>query len=465
MEKLGVYAGSFKMSVWRLCLSLIIALSVTSCSKDDAPKNLVLTGGTQTVQTVYADQTTGTGGIRFTAATEWTATVTDATGTKAGGSSVEWLTLSAYSGGAGDHTLTLTLTENRTGKDRKAKIEIVCGGDAITVTVEQKGTTEAGEAPVQQGQKLARIEYTNTDSENPDYYDKFILTFAYNADGKLAEMHDISYRGDEQAYYSDDQYTFAYEEGGLWIERSESGDYAGDSRRYYAALNEQGHIALLYQESDYSNEAWKFSYDADGYLQQITSGYYEPDDGNDDESDDNVMVPDIPKYDVRSFDNVKLNLNWQNGNLMSTSGGWNGETLMEWTYTSHSNNTPGLDFNVLTARTLFGNTTDTYTDLANLLYGLRMLGNNSKNLVKVDLVNWAYEAGSSDSDTDAPQPVIGTEHNDWWAPFEYSFTSDSYLSRVTARCTRETRTFEIATGETVSESVSYYDDAYVFTYE
>ena len=465
MEKTGFYTSSFKKSVWRLCLSLI-ALGITSCSKDDAQKNLVLTGGTQTAQTVYADQTTGTGGIRFTAATEWTATVTDATGTKAGGSNAEWLTLSAYSGGAGDHTLTLTLTENRTGKDRKAKIEIVCGGDVITVTVEQKGTTEAGGTPVEQGQKLTRAEYTHVSSEDPDYYDKFILTFAYNADGRLAEMHDISYRGVEQAYYSDDRYAFTYEEGGLWIERSESGDYAGDSRRYYAALNERGHIALLYRESDGSSvEAWKFSYDADGYLQQITSGYYEPDDGNDDGNDDNVMVPDVPEYETRSFDDVKLNLTWQDGNLMSTSGGWSGEMLTEWTYTSHSNDTPGLDFNVLTARTLFGNNTDSYTDLTNMLYGLRMLGNNSKNLVKEDLVNWAYDAGPVNPDPDAPQPTTDTEHHDWWAPFEYSFTSDNYLSRITARCTLETRTFEIATGETISESVSYYDDEYVFTYE
>lgn len=103
--------------------------------------------GTQTTQVVYADEVTNQGGISFTALSDWTATVTEVAteaATKAASGKVEWLELSAYSGGPGEYTLTLTLIENLTGKDRKATIEIRCGNDVITITVEQKATTEAG---------------------------------------------------------------------------------------------------------------------------------------------------------------------------------------------------------------------------------------------------------------------------------------------------------------------------------
>ena len=148
------------------CLSLLLAAFVAGCSDDDdAPRDLVLSDNTQTTQTVYADQTSGTGGgISFTALSDWTATVTDVTDTKATtDGTVDWLTLSAYSGGPGDYTLTLTLTENLTGQDRKAQIEIVCGASRITITVEQKGTTEGGDTPSvpQEGDRLARMEYTS----------------------------------------------------------------------------------------------------------------------------------------------------------------------------------------------------------------------------------------------------------------------------------------------------------------
>ena len=81
--------------------------------------------------------------------------------TKAASGKVEWLELSAYSGGPGEYTLTLTLIENLTGKDRKATIEIRCGNDVITITVEQKATTEAGETPAPKEKRLVRYEITN----------------------------------------------------------------------------------------------------------------------------------------------------------------------------------------------------------------------------------------------------------------------------------------------------------------
>lgn len=127
---------------------LLALFAFASCSKDESDnKEIVLTGGTTTTQTVYADQTSGVGnGIKFNATARWTATVSAIAG-KSGGSDLDWLALNAYSGGAGEHTLIMTLKENTTGADRKAQISIVCGGTTIRISVEQKGTTQNGDKP------------------------------------------------------------------------------------------------------------------------------------------------------------------------------------------------------------------------------------------------------------------------------------------------------------------------------
>lgn len=446
-------------SLFTIGCFLMLFLGMTGCTENEEKKDIVLVGDTQTTQTIYADQTTGdAGGIRFTAVSDWTATVTEVTTqTKANGSSVDWLTLSAYNGGPGEYTLTMTISENLTGQDRKAKIEIRCGADIITITVEQKGITEDGETPVPvpQGARLARMEFTGVSSSNPDYYTKIMLTFAYDNDGRLSEMHDIVYYGDEQAYYSDDRYTFTYKDGQMNI--LVDGDEYSEPRSYTALLNADGYVSTFYQNptDSYSTttEAWFFNYDANGYLQQITGDYdYEFGSDDGDDEDDEVVTPGHDPNTRSSADRIVLNLKWKNGNLMSTVGDseWADENWMEWEYTSYLNETPELDFNVMSNRDLFGSYDMTYRDLTNMLYALRMLGKNSKNLVKIDLVNWSY----SNSET-------GTtiDHEDAWAPYEYAFTPDNYLDVVTARCTL--KTYE----DGKLKDTSYIDDEYKFTYE
>lgn len=131
----------------KLIFALLACAALVGCNKEnDLPKEIELTGGTQTSQEVYADETSKNDGIKFKATAPWTASVTE-TATRAEGSDVEWLQLSAYEGKAGEQTLALTLKVNTTGKDRKAEIKIVCGATIITITVEQKGATEGGEIP------------------------------------------------------------------------------------------------------------------------------------------------------------------------------------------------------------------------------------------------------------------------------------------------------------------------------
>ncbi len=136
---------------FRAALALPLVLFAVSCSEsnddggDDKP--VKLSPETKQEQQVYADNQQAPAPIKFTATAPWTATVAEIATKAEAGSEVDWLTLSAYKGDPGDISLTMTLSPNYTGAARKAEIRIACGGTIITITVEQKGTTEQGEVP------------------------------------------------------------------------------------------------------------------------------------------------------------------------------------------------------------------------------------------------------------------------------------------------------------------------------
>lgn len=132
----------------KLLLSLLVALAFVACNKgDDTPKPIELTGGTATSQTVYADETQKSDGIKFNAIAPWNATVNEVAVNKTDGRDVKWLTLSAYEGAAGEQAITLNLLPNATGSDRKAEIKITCSGTIITITVTQDSKTQSGIVP------------------------------------------------------------------------------------------------------------------------------------------------------------------------------------------------------------------------------------------------------------------------------------------------------------------------------
>lgn len=136
-----------KKSLFLALLTIGVAMASCSDGDDESSKTIELTGGTQTTQTVFADETTPNNGIKFTATEAWTATITEVATTKAAAGRVDWVELSAYSGGAGEFTLIMTLQPNLTGQSRKAEIRIVCGDTTIVIVVEQKGTKEDGTTP------------------------------------------------------------------------------------------------------------------------------------------------------------------------------------------------------------------------------------------------------------------------------------------------------------------------------
>lgn len=128
----------------KLLFTLFAALAFVACDKEnEPPKPIELTGGTEASQTIFADETEKSDGIKFKATAAWTATVSDVT-SKANDKDA-WLRLNAYSGGAGDVTLTISLDKNDTGKDRKTEIRITCDGTTIMIIVEQKATMKENE--------------------------------------------------------------------------------------------------------------------------------------------------------------------------------------------------------------------------------------------------------------------------------------------------------------------------------
>ncbi|HJA56048.1 MAG TPA: DUF4595 domain-containing protein [Candidatus Bacteroides intestinigallinarum] len=181
----------------RLLLALLlIGVAMASCSDGDGgvSKTIELTGDTQTTQILFADETTTNDGIKFTATEAWTATVSEVATTKAAAGRVDWIGLSAYSGGAGEFALTMILQPNLTGKDRKAEIRIVCGDITIVIVVEQKGTKEDGTTPESPDDPDVSTDklITKIEIDNYTYAGEFdgtdIMEFTYDNQKRLTKM-------------------------------------------------------------------------------------------------------------------------------------------------------------------------------------------------------------------------------------------------------------------------------------
>ena len=119
---------------------LLIGVAMASCSDGDdgVLKTIELTGDTPTTQILFADETTTNDGIKSTATKAWAATISGVATTKVAAGRVDWVELSAYSGGDGEFTLTMTLQPNLTRKNRKAEIRIVCGDTMIVIVLSRK---------------------------------------------------------------------------------------------------------------------------------------------------------------------------------------------------------------------------------------------------------------------------------------------------------------------------------------
>lgn len=142
-------------------LMLCAALWLSACESENGNKDLTIQLADGTTTTLVLDSETSTTNqeqIKFTATAPWTAWIKPVTNQRSGGSEVDWLTLNTYSGDAGEYTLTLTISPNLETTSRKAEITIECGGESITITVEQAGTT----SEVTTDRQIKEIQYSQT---------------------------------------------------------------------------------------------------------------------------------------------------------------------------------------------------------------------------------------------------------------------------------------------------------------
>ncbi len=327
-----------------LC-TLTLLLGLAACSEDEGGTSIVLTNGTQTSQTIYADETTdNAGGIHFTAAADWTATVT-AVSTKAeGGSSVDWLSLSKYSGGPGEYTLTLTLKENTTGQDRKAQIEIRCGSDVITITVEQKGTTEGGDTPAEPVEPEADKYYVARIDEvhpSPDgETSRNIYYFEYDDQGRITQVttddngegleEDMfrttyEYSGNTiilREYYPDEEGPVDVPGTGEAVENATRKPFiktraaaSEDEDVTIFTLDENNRVTTIdyewYDGSDVVKGTATVQYDENGYLTGGTDKY---------------TLSYNPGVDYEYVDKAE----WQNGNLVKVTHDYYGENADDY---------------------------------------------------------------------------------------------------------------------------------------
>lgn len=162
----------------RVLLIMLAICTLASCSKDngdETPKNIEITGG-NTTQEVFADNTQGKEGVKFTTTGAWTSSIVPTTKAE----TADWVSIDPASGDkAGDYTINIIFTPNYTGENRKAEIKISCGGTVITITVEQKGLTEDNKKPEILPEQpkfdrvVSRIDRIDSDPNRPDSYAEF----------------------------------------------------------------------------------------------------------------------------------------------------------------------------------------------------------------------------------------------------------------------------------------------------
>ena len=247
-------------------LLLSAALMFGACSEgDDSPAQLKLADGVPT-EIVFGDgETSGVKEIKFMASAPWTASVKDVS-TSRSGSEVDWLTLSKYSGDAGEFTLTINIKDNETSETRKAEIVIVCGDTTITITVEQKpsndGNVDGGETNDSKLVKTIKIAMINNPNEVA------VGQFTYDDNDRVMKL----VAGPEQGP-ANQTYTFEYKGNILVI--NETGIDSGEPYhlKYEAELNEAGDAVKMYKYDENGTKSlrYDFKYDNDGRLIQIQS--------------------------------------------------------------------------------------------------------------------------------------------------------------------------------------------------
>lgn len=259
------------MKTW-IPLMLSAALLCGACSNENENKNQTIQLAEGTSPTLVLDSKTSTTTqeqIKFTATSSWTAWIKAATDQRSGGSEVDWLTLNAYSGPAGEQSLTLTISPNTGTTSRKAVITIECGGQSLTITVEQAGSGSS--EGVTTTKLVKEIRYTadwqrNTFlgiSTTPE-----VTTWQFSYDAQNRMTSSLIQQGDKKV-----ERTFTYTaENEITLDEKEIYSSYSYDTRYLIQLNEAGNAtSVLHDDKETGNYTpyINFTYTDDGRLAQM----------------------------------------------------------------------------------------------------------------------------------------------------------------------------------------------------
>ena len=404
-------------------LLLATVLCFTAC-EDEANNSgdIIVEQNGQLTQSVLANEITGQSRVDFKTMGAWSSTIKE-TGAS---TSPDWISITPDSGDkAGDYSVTINLSENFTGNERKATITIFCGNDKITVTLTQKGTTEDGEVP--ENPKLI-TKIVETASFNSDYYNAtrpyapYFYEFKYDQQNRLKEYIVKEHDGEE---YSTCIYSYDIQ-GEVRI-----GDRWGEY--ITAPLNANGYLKEI--NIGYSSYDKTYTYNSEGYLNKITPAelyqrsVYEFiwDNGNP------VHIKGIEyKYEYESKYNPKTNEYEDKYEWVETDYDNNDITS---TFSSELNNKTTIDLNAF----FFGLTGVRYRyeyysgdDLEYFSALIGLIGKRAKNYMTSK--NGGDSVGLNSEmvvHTEATVPAVGTiiwtyYSDSFYGKGSYTFDSDGY---------------------------------------
>lgn len=266
----------------KFLMLMLLAVGFAACSNEEETtggKDVQLAEGTPDKIEVYADdkgETVNEGkGVTFTTTGAWRATVNPvmkSAVTKAA-EDTQWVKVVPDHGdAAGTYTIQIVLGVNATGEDRSATISITCGETVITITVEQKGTTEDGKVP-EEGTAPAVPATTYPHLVSKIEFAYIPSRLEYSQKEELKRTYEFEYDGENRiSGYSMRKYDYS---GNLDREMTGTLDYstAGEIHvseqgfeggNYTVKLNGAGYVESI-SGMDYS-----FEYDNAGHLTKQT---------------------------------------------------------------------------------------------------------------------------------------------------------------------------------------------------
>lgn len=261
-----------KQFVW-VCWALVVPflLFSVSCTDNENARpsvEFVLDGAVPGNWVLPANDTSVF--VKFQAYNDWRVSV-ERDSSEESLSSLDWLSLSEYSGKAGQHTLSMSISENTTDTTRNAKVIFYCGMKRVVVNVTQEeGQEENDSLQCRRGQ----ISEIREQCYGEDPY-SHSFKFGYDSIGRLVRVNMYSGMCILSYQRNSIQYSSQFGEWDGYVEYKENGTAQLDKKgnaTSWRCISEELKMSngYHYDEDEYT---CTMSY-VDGYLQENGNGDY-----------------------------------------------------------------------------------------------------------------------------------------------------------------------------------------------